>query len=139
VQTRRNTKAAVRFLKKLLKGLNYVPRVMVTDKLRSYKAAKKKILTSVDHRTHRRLNNKIEASYQATRLRDQYMRGFKKPQKAQIFLSIFGTARNFFMIGFYKLTSEMKKHLLCGTRFPYRLIVSKLKKHTKNSLKKFLM
>jgi putative transposase len=112
VQTRRNTKAAVRFLKKLLKGLNYVPRVMITDKLRSYKAAKKKILKSVDHRTHKRLNNRIEASHQATRLREQYMRGFKKPQKAQLFLSVFGTVRNFFKIGFYKLTSEKRKQVL---------------------------
>ena len=41
VQSRRNAKAARRFFKKLLKGLQYVPRVIVTDKLRSYGAAKR--------------------------------------------------------------------------------------------------
>ncbi len=50
VQRRRNAKAAKRFFKKLLKGLQYVPRVIVTDKLRSYGAAKRKILPGVEHR-----------------------------------------------------------------------------------------
>jgi putative transposase len=53
VQSRRNAKAAKRFFKKLLKGLRYVPRVIVTDKLRSYGAAKRKILPGVEHRQGR--------------------------------------------------------------------------------------
>ena len=57
VQSRRNTKAAKRFFKKLLKGLQYVPRVIVTDKLRSYGAAKRKILPGVEHHQSRYLNN----------------------------------------------------------------------------------
>jgi putative transposase len=44
VQSRRNAKAAQRFFRKLLKGLQSVPRVIVTDKLKSYAAAKRKIL-----------------------------------------------------------------------------------------------
>ena len=44
VQSRRNTKAAKRFFRKLLRGLQYVPRVVVTDKLKSYVAAKRKVL-----------------------------------------------------------------------------------------------
>jgi putative transposase len=44
VQSHLNTKAATRFFKKLLKGLEYVPRVIITDKLRSYGAAKETIL-----------------------------------------------------------------------------------------------
>ena len=55
VQSRRNTKAATRFFKKLLKGLEYVPRVIITDKLRSYGAAKKELLPRVEHRQHKRL------------------------------------------------------------------------------------
>ena len=47
VQSRRNAKAARRFFQKLLKGLQYVPRVIVTDKLRSYAAAKRKIMPGV--------------------------------------------------------------------------------------------
>nr|WP_263969208.1 IS6 family transposase [Roseomonas sp. SXEYE001]MCV4210261.1 IS6 family transposase [Roseomonas sp. SXEYE001] len=50
VQSRRNATAAKRFFRKLLKGLQHVPRVIVTDKLRSYAAAKHEILPSVEHR-----------------------------------------------------------------------------------------
>jgi putative transposase len=53
LQTRRDKQAAKRFFKKLLKGLRYVPRVVVTDKLRSYGAALKEILPSVEHRQHK--------------------------------------------------------------------------------------
>ena len=62
VQSRRNAKAAQRFFRKLLKGLQYVPRVIVTDKLKSYAAAKRKILPGVEHRQSRYLNNRAEVS-----------------------------------------------------------------------------
>jgi putative transposase len=62
VQSRRNTKAAKRFFRKLLKGLCYVPRVIVTDKLGSYGAAKREILPSVKHQS-RYLNNCCEVSH----------------------------------------------------------------------------
>jgi putative transposase len=55
VQSRRNTKAAKRFFRKLLKGLQYIPRVIITDKLRSYGAAKREILPGVEHRQHPRI------------------------------------------------------------------------------------
>ena len=67
VQSRRNAKAAKRFFRKLLKGLRYVPRVIVTDKLKSYAAAQREILPSVEHRQSRYLNNRAEVSHQPTR------------------------------------------------------------------------
>jgi transposase-like protein len=67
LQTRRTAKCAVRFFKKLLKGLAYVPRVMITDKLASYHKAKKACLKSVEHRAHKGLNNRAENSHQPTR------------------------------------------------------------------------
>jgi putative transposase len=112
LQPRRNAKAALRFFKKLLKDLCYIPRVMITDKLRSYKAAKKKVLKSTEHLSHKRLNNRIEASHQATRIREKVMRGFKSPRHVQAFLSIFGTLRNHFKIGLYKLSAENRKSRL---------------------------
>jgi hypothetical protein len=63
-QSRRNTKAAMRFFRKLLKGVCYVPRVIITDKLKSYGAAKRGILPGVEHRQHKRLNNRAENSHQ---------------------------------------------------------------------------
>ena len=90
VQSRRNKKAAKRFFRKLLKGLTYVPRVIITDKLKSYAAAKRDILPGVEHRQHKRLNNRAKNSHQPTRLREKKMRRFKSAKQAQRFLSAFG-------------------------------------------------
>ncbi|GHO50404.1 hypothetical protein KSX_85670 [Ktedonospora formicarum] len=67
VQSRRNTQAAERFFCKLLRGLKYAPRVIITDKLAGSVAAKKEILPSVEHRQHKGLNNRAENSHQPTR------------------------------------------------------------------------
>jgi putative transposase len=60
VTSRRDTRAAMRFFRKLLKGLEYVPRVLVTDKLGSYAAARRQVLRSVEHRQSKYLNNRAE-------------------------------------------------------------------------------
>ena len=90
VQSRRNTKAAKRFFKKLLKGLRYVSRVVVTDQLKSYAAAKRTIIPHVEHRQSRYLNNRAENSHQPTRQRERRMKRFKSPRQAQQFLSAHG-------------------------------------------------
>jgi putative transposase len=90
VQRRRDTHAAKKFFRKLLKGLRYVPRVIITDKLRSYGAAKQEILPSVEHRQHRYLNNRAENSHQPTRQRERRMQRFKSPGHAPRFLSVYG-------------------------------------------------
>jgi putative transposase len=87
VQSRRNKKAAKRFFRKLLKGLEYVPRVIITDKLKSYGAAKREILPGVEHRQHKRLNNRAENSHQPTRVQEKKMRKCKSAGQAQRFLS----------------------------------------------------
>src|SRR5450755_1569029 len=74
VQSRRNKQAAKRFSRKLLKGLQDVPRVIMTDKLASSAAAKREILASVEHRQHKGLNNRAERSHQPTRQRERTMR-----------------------------------------------------------------
>jgi putative transposase len=90
VQSRRNKKAAKKFFRKLLKGLMYVPRVMITDKLKSYGAAKQEMLPGVEHRQHRYLNNRAENSHQPTRQRERRMGRFKSSGHAQRFLSAYG-------------------------------------------------
>ena len=62
VQSRRNKQAAKKFFKKLLKGLRYVPRVLITDKLKSYAAAKREVMPGIEHRQSRYLNNRYENS-----------------------------------------------------------------------------
>jgi putative transposase len=90
VQSRRNKKAAKKFFRKLLKGLTYVPRVVVTDKLKSYGAAKREMLPGVEHRQSRYRNHRCENSHRPTRQRERRMQGFKSPAHAQRFLSAYG-------------------------------------------------
>ncbi|MFZ1425780.1 MAG: IS6 family transposase, partial [Geminicoccaceae bacterium] len=103
VQSRRNARAARRFFKKLLKGLQYIPRVIVTDKLRSYGAGKRQILPGVERRQSRYLNNRVEVSHQPTRRRERQMQRFKSARHAQRFLSSHGQIHNI---------SQLRRHLL---------------------------
>src|SRR6201993_666761 len=73
VQSRRDKKAAKRLLRKLLKKQLRAPRVLITDKLRSYGAAKREIMPGVEHRQHKGLNNRAENSHQPTRRRERIM------------------------------------------------------------------
>jgi putative transposase len=88
VTSKRDKQAAKRFLRKLLRD-NAKPRVIVTDKLRSYGAALKELLPSTEHRQSRYLNNRAENSHQRTRRRERALQRFKSPGHAQRFLSIF--------------------------------------------------
>lgn len=86
VQSRRNTQAAKRFMRKLMKQFG-LPRVMITDKLRSYDAAKRALVPGLEHRSHKGLNNPAEVSHKPTRRRERVMGRFKSPRHTQRFLS----------------------------------------------------
>ena len=73
-----------------------MPRVLITDKLASYGAAKREVLSSVEHRQSRYLNNRAENSHQPTRKRERVMQRFKSAGHAQRFLSAFGPIRDHF-------------------------------------------
>jgi putative transposase len=98
VQKRRNQRAAKQFFMKLLKGLRYVPRVIVSDKLGSYGTARKEVLPSVMHRQRKWQNNRAEVSHQPTRQRERQMRRFKSMRQAQRFLSSHGPINNLFRL-----------------------------------------
>ena len=106
LQRHRDTKAAKRFFRKLLKKQGFVPRVIVTDKLKSYEAAKKQVMKNVEHRQHKGLNNLCENSHQPTRVRERRMRRFKSPGQAQRFLSAFGPIRDHFYPKQHQLTAQ---------------------------------
>src|SRR3954447_18846938 len=106
VQSRRNAKAAKRSFKKLLKGLCYAPRVVVTDKLGSYGAAKREILPGVEHRQSRYLNNRCEASHQPTRRHERHMRRFKSARQAQQFLPTHSRIHNQFQLRRHRLSAS---------------------------------
>ena len=109
VQSRRNTKAAKRFFQKLLKGLQYAPRAIVTGKLKSYGAAKREILLHVEHRQSKYLNNCIEVSHQPTRRRERQMQRFNSARQAQRFLSAHGRIHNHFQLRRHRLTADQHR------------------------------
>jgi len=96
VQSQRNRQAAKRFFRKLLKGLRYPPRVLITDKLKSYAAAKVQIMPGVEHRQHKGLNNRAKLSHHPTRQRERQMRRYKSPRQVQRFVSVHGPINNLF-------------------------------------------
>jgi len=108
VQSRRDARAAKRLLCKLLKRQCRPPRVMVTDKLASYGAAKRAVMPSVEHRKHKGLNNSAENSHQPTRRREQQMKCFKSPGQAQRFLSAHDGINNLF---------HLRRHQVPATQY----------------------
>jgi putative transposase len=78
VQSRRNATAAKRVFRKLLKGLQYVSRVLVTDKLASYGVARRELMGSVTHRQSKYVNNRAENSHQPSRQRERAMKRFHR-------------------------------------------------------------
>ena len=89
ITSRRDARAATRFFRKLLTGLRYVPRALVTDKLASYPVAHRRLIPAVQHRRAKYLNNRAENSHQPTRQQQRAMRGFHSAGGAQRFLSAF--------------------------------------------------
>ena len=110
VTAKRDARAATRFFRKLLKGLQYVPRVLVTDKLRSYGAARRRVLGSVEHRQSKYLNNRAENSHQPTRQRERAMKRFTSAGHAQRFLSAFSRISPHFRPGRHRLGADEYRH-----------------------------
>ena len=96
VQRRRDTKAAVKLMRQLLKKQGFAPSVLVTNKLRSYGAAKRELGLTARHEQGRRKNNRAENSHQPIRRRETMMQRFKSPGSAQLFLSLQAAIYNVF-------------------------------------------
>jgi putative transposase len=103
VQKRRNKKAAMKFFKTLLKGQQAAPLNIVTDKLRSYSAAKREIMPSVEHSTQQYENNRCELSHQPGRQQERQMRRFESQGQAQRFLACHGIVNNLFRLGRHQM------------------------------------
>ena len=96
VQSRRDKHAAKRLLRKLLKRQGQPPRVLITDKLASYPAAKKELMPGVEHRRHKGLNNRAENPHQPSGRRERQMKRFKSAGQAQRFLAAHDQINNLF-------------------------------------------
>ena len=98
MQRRRDKAAAVKLMRKLLKKQGFAPDVLVTDKLRSYGAAKSEMGLSAGHEQGLRKNNRAENSHQPIRRREHKMQRFKLTGSAQRFLSVHAPDHNTFNV-----------------------------------------
>ena len=96
VQRRRDRRAALRLMRKLLKRQGFAPKLLVTDKLRSYAAAFRRLRLTCPHEQGFRRNNRAENSHQAVRRRERKLQRFKSARSAQRFLSVYGAVHNTF-------------------------------------------
>jgi len=98
LQGRRNTAAAKRLFTRLMKKYRCAPKRFITDKLRSYGAAKREVAPGVEHRSHKGLNNRAENSHLPFRKRERAMQGYRSPGGLQRFVSIHSAIRNCFSV-----------------------------------------
>jgi putative transposase len=109
VQSRRDRYAAQRLMRKLLRKYGVSPRVLVTDKLKSYAAANKDIGLKFEHRQHNGLNNRAENSHQPTRVREKVTRRFKSACQLQRFGSVHEQVANLFHRRRYNVSATEKR------------------------------
>lgn len=112
VQTRRNARAARRFLAGLIAQFGH-PRVVVTDKLRSYFTPIRKRAPGAGHRAHKSLNNRIEGSHRPTRRREKFMGRIKSQRQAQRFFAAHAAhdqINTLFCPGRYRLSASSYRH-----------------------------
>ena len=115
VQRRRDTRAALRLMRKLLKKQGFGPKLLVTDKLRSYACAFRRLRLTCPHEQGLRRNNRAENSHQAVRRRERKMQRFKSARSAQRFLSMHAAVHNTFNLN--PISSRARR---CGSSGPRR-------------------
>jgi putative transposase len=103
VQRRRDSWAALRLMRKLLRKHGFAPKLLVTDKLRSYGAAFRRLRLACPHEQGLRNNNRAENSHQAVRRRERKLQRFKSARSAQRFLSMHAAVHN---------TFNLQRHLI---------------------------
>jgi putative transposase len=102
---------------KVLKAAGTSPRVMITDQVRSYAAARARMGLRVEHRQHKGLNNRAENSHQPTRRRERIMKRFKSARQAQRFLSVHDQIANIFHVPYPESTTAVDRRAARETAF----------------------
>jgi putative transposase len=96
VQRRRDKRAALRLMRKLLRKLGFAPKSLTTDKLGSYRAAFRHLGLTCHHEQGLRKNNRAENPHQTVRRRERKMQRCKSARSAQRFLGIHAAVHNTF-------------------------------------------
>ena len=103
IRRRRNTRAALRLMRKLRRKQGFARKLLVTDKLRSYASALRRLRLACPHEQGLRRNNRAENSHQAVRRRERKLQRFKSARSAQRFLSMHAAVHN---------TFNLQRHLI---------------------------
>ena len=114
LQAKRDGVTAKRFFRRLLRNHVGEPRMIVTDKLRSYGVAHRELMPEVIHSTKQYENNRAEQSHEATRVRERGMRRFKSIRQAQRFLGAHAAVSNLFNLGRHLVKAEHYRDLRIG-------------------------
>jgi putative transposase len=124
VQNRRDQHAAEAFIRRAVGGWDYMPRVVITDKLASYPPALRRVLPKAEHRRHKGLNNRAENSHLPTRQRERRMQRFKSSEQAQRFLDPFSTICNHFRPRRHRLTAAAYRRMMDEQRQTWREVTA---------------
>ncbi len=111
LQARRDGADAKRFFKRLLRSHGREPRQIVTDKLRSYPVAHREVIPETIHVTDRYANSRVEQSYEATRVRERWMRRFKSKWQARRFVAAHAAVSNLFNLGRHLVRAQHYRDL----------------------------
>jgi transposase-like protein len=103
VQRRRDKRAALRLMRKLLRKQGFAPKLLTTDKLGSYGSAFRELRLTCPHQQGLRANNRAENSHQVVRRRERKMQRFKSAGCAQRFLNMHSAVHN---------TFNLQRHLI---------------------------
>jgi transposase-like protein len=124
VQTRRNNRAALNLMRTLLKKYGFVPDKLVTDDLRSSRAAASELGLTKRHERGRWRNNRAENSHQPTRRRERKMQGFKSVGSAQRFLSIHAATYNTFNVQRHLTSARTRRAVRASAVQTWREVVA---------------
>jgi putative transposase len=124
VQTKRNKRAALKLMQRLLKKYGFVPDKLITDELRSYAAAAGHLGISKRHERGRWRNNRAENSHQSTRRRETKMQGFKSVGSAQRFLSVHAAAYNTFNVQRHLTSARTHRAFRASAMLTWREVVT---------------
>ena len=124
VQSRRDRKAALKLLRRLLKRQGFVPDAIVTDRLRSYGAALRDLGLADRHVAGGRSNNRAEVSHQPTRQRERQRRRFRSPGSAQRFLATHAAVYNHHNVQRHLVSRRTMKTLRAEAFATWREVVA---------------